>query len=205
MRTILISSFCLFFSLNIHAQEIGISLVKIWTYNYEIQNPYGIGFSLSKDIWNVKVKAEYIYAKNDRSYEGYMEYGFLIPPSPYSSEQINSTSSFTAYEFSVNLSQALYADYLWSVGFGITFDKFTATRKGLTSGKTVNYDDKTKSGPFLAVSISRNNIVWQPIRIEILYKIKALSNGYSATDIELPFAGIKTVQELQLSLAYRFH
>ena len=149
MKTSLILFFSIFLAANISAQEIGISPVIIWTHNYEIQNPLGVGGSLSKDIWKMKLKVEYIFAKNERSYDGYMTYGFLMAPSPNSLEHINSTSSFTAYEFSINIPQAVYAEYCLTFGLGLTFDRFTATRKGLTSGKMVTFEDETKSGPFL--------------------------------------------------------
>lgn len=69
----------------------------------------------------------------------------------------------------------------------------------------MTFEDETKSGPFFAASISREHILWQPIKLELLFKMKNLSSGHYATDIELPFADIKTVDELQLNLIYVFY
>jgi hypothetical protein len=179
--------------LNVSAQEIGISLVKIWTQNKEIQDPLGIGVNLSADILN------------ERSYFGYITSGFMQYPSPYILEDVRSTSSFSAYEFSINLPSVVrYEEYGLTIGLGIAFDKFTVTRLGLTSGTTIGFNDDAKDGPFFAASISRDHLFWTPLKFELLYKIKSLSNGYYATDIELPFADVKMVQELQLNLVYNF-
>jgi hypothetical protein len=168
-----------------------------------MQNPFGFGITLSKDVWKVKLKFEYIYAQNERSYDGYITYGFLMVPSPFAFEHINSTSTFTAYEFSINIPQVFqYAEFYLNISSGITFDKYIATRKGLTSGKTIVFDNGKKSGPFFSISISKNNIIRPPIKVELSYKIKYLSNLYNATDVELPFADIKTVQELQFNIVY---
>ncbi len=205
MKTLFIFLILLFLSLNVSAQEIGVSPVKIWTQNKEIQDPLGIGVNLNTDIWRVRLKIEYVYAKNERSYYGYVTYGFMQNPSPYILENVRSSSSFSAYEFSVNLSSVIrYEEYNLNIGFGITFDKFILTRTGLTSDITIEFKDDTKNGLFFATSISRDHILLKPIKVELLYKIRSLSNRYYATDVELPFADIKTVQELQLILAYNF-
>ncbi len=196
----------LFLSLNVSAQEIGISLVKIWTQNEEIQDPLGIGVNLSADIWRVRLKFEYIHAKNERSYFGYITSGFMQYPSPYVLENVKCTSYYSAYEFSINLPSVVhYEEYGLAIGLGMTFDKFTVTRLGSTSGKTTSkFNDETKYGPFFAASISRDHFFWTPLKLELLYKVKSLSNGYYATDVELPFADIKKVHELQLNLMYNF-
>jgi hypothetical protein len=180
MKTLFVFLIFLFLSLNVSAQEIGISLVKIWTQNNEIQDPLGIGVNLSADILN------------ERSYFGYITSGFMQYPSPYIPENVGCTSYFSAYEFSINLPSVVhYEEYGLAIGLGMTFDKFTVTRMGSTSGKTIEFNDETKYGPFFAASISRDHFFWTPLKLELLYKVKSLSNGYYATDVELPFVDIK--------------
>lgn len=185
------------------AQEIGVFPAKIWTNNYEMQNPFGFGIFLGKDIWKMELRFEYIYARHKRTYDGYLTQGFLVVPSPFIFERVNSTATFNAYELSLSVPELVHLEgFDLGLGLGLTFDRYTATRKGATSGETVDFDDAKKRGIFLAGSISRNNIIWPRVKLEFSYKIKGLSNLNSATDVELPFEGIENVQELQLSVIY---
>jgi hypothetical protein len=205
MKTLIFYLMLLVPSLEVNAQEIGISPIKIWTQNKELQNPFGVGAHLSCDIWRLRVKAEYIYARSERSYYGYVVYGFMAYPSSLVEEHVRSTSYFSAFEFSINIPSIIQVDdYGLNIGFGISFDNFNVIRSGLASSETAELDD-AKFGPLFAISISRGHIFWQPITIELLYKIKGLSNTMSVTDIEQPFVDLKRIQSLQLNVIYSFH
>jgi hypothetical protein len=200
MKTRLIIVLLILILTNAKAQVLGISPVKIWTNNYEIENPIGIGVSVAKTIWFITLKGEYIFARSNRTYSGYMSSGFLVVPMP-PIENISSTSSYSAYEFSLSfafLSRKSNVDM--NIGFGYSFDSYVADRVGSTTGKKANFESGIKNGPF--VSFSGDYYIVNAVRIGLCYKIKGLSLGSMATDIELPFANIKTVRELQLSLFY---
>jgi hypothetical protein len=186
---------------NAIAQELGIAPVKIWTNNYEIQDPVGVGLSISKTIWRVKFRAEYLYANNERTYSGYISYGFMIYPLP-NIENVKSTSSLSAYEFSVSFPILFYnSNSCLNLGFGYSFDTYSADRIGLTSWKMVSFGNVLKSGPFFISSIDYS--LFLSLKLEFTYKLKSLSNGPFATDVELPFMNIATVHVLQLIVLYK--
>ena len=192
------------FSLFIKAQEIGISPVKIWTSNDELKDPIGIGISLGENFWDVKFKLEYIHASNERSYYGHLINNIILYQNSHDIENVNSSSSLNAYEISANFCQKLYKEYNFYSGVGVTFDEFKLKRTGINSGKITNFDNDWRRGVFFAFTFSRDQLFWQPITFEALYKIKWLSEGVYTTQIELPFEKIGTGQELQLNLVYKF-
>jgi hypothetical protein len=203
MKTRLVTALSVLIVANGHAQTIGVSPVKIWTHNYEIQNPIGFGVSISKAMGMLTLKGEYIFAKSERTFSGSMTYGFLLPPPP-PLENIRSASSFSAYE--LGLSFALLgqrSDFGISIGFGYSFDSFAADRIGLASGKKSSSDGGTKLGPF--VSFAADYIIFKALSLELDYKIKSISRGSMATDVELPFANITDVRELQVCVAYELN
>ena len=189
---------------NIYSQEIGIAPTKIWTDNKEIQNPIGFSIYFFQPVGKFGVKFEYVYAKNSRSYYGFLNGGFLLRPEDYIQDSISSNSTFRAIEFSLHLPKLfeIYQNYL-NIGAGITFDKLNREKVGLISGKKFNTDEN-KFGIFYSVSISRQNIFELPIKLEILFKHKALASGSYATDTEQPFVEAMDVKELQFNFAYVF-
>ena len=187
-----------------HAQEIGISPTKLWTNNYEIENPFGFSVYYFQPIGRLGVKLEYVSAKNERSYYGFLNGGFLLRPEDYIQDSISSKSSFRAIEFSIQIPKIFGAfhNYL-NIGAGITFDKFTRDKFGLSSGKKYStYENKF--GVFYLVSVSRQDIFGLPIKFEILFKHKGLMEGNYATDSEQPFVSAIEVKELQFNFAYVF-
>jgi hypothetical protein len=192
------------FVINSNAQEIGISPTKIWTDNKEIENPLGFSIYFFQPIGKFGVKFEYVSAKNSRSYYGFLNGGFLLRPEDYIQDSISSNSTFRAIEFSLHLPKLLelFQNNL-NIGAGITFDKFTREKVGLNSGKKFETNEN-KFGIFYSVSISRQNIFELPIKLEILFKHKALASGSFATDTEQPFVDAMDVKELQFNFAYVF-
>ena len=191
-------------SANLYSQEIGISPTKIWTDNYEIENPIGFSVYYFQSIGKLGVKLEYVTAKNERNYYGVLNGGFLVGPEDFVRESVVSKSSYSSIEISAIYPKLfeLLQNHL-NIGAGISFDKFTRDKTGLSYGKTYN-DKENKFGLFYMVSISRHNILGLPVRLEILFKSKALLEGNFATDIEQPFTGAISMQELQFNVGYVF-
>lgn len=187
-----------------YAQEIGISPTKLWTNNYEIENPLGFSLYYFHPIGRLGVKLEYVSAKNERSYYGFLNGGFLLRPEDYIQDSISSKSTFRAIEFSLQITKIFGAfQYYLNIGAGITFDKFMRDKFGLSSGKKYStYENKV--GLFYLVSVSRQNIFGIPIKLEILFKHKGLMEGNYATDSEQPFVSAIEVKELQFNFAYVF-
>ena len=200
MKTRLLIVLSILILSNAKAQVLGISPVKIWTNNYEIENPVGIGMSVAKTIWLITLKGEYIFARSNRTYSGNISSGFMaVPMTP--NENIKSTSLYSAYEFSLSfalLSRKSNMDI--NIGLGFSFDSYSADRVGSTTGKKASFESGIKNGPF--VSFSGDYYIVNALRIGLCYKIKGFTQGTIATDIELPFANIKIVHELQINLLY---
>jgi hypothetical protein len=195
-------SMALFFNAN--SQEIGLAPVKIWTDNKEIENPIGFGIYFFQPISVVGIKLEYVRAKNTRNYYGLVYGGFLLRPEDSIQDSILSNSSFRAIELSLIFPKLfeVFGNQV-NIGTGVTFDKFNREKSGLTTGKKFEtYENKF--GVFYSVSISRRHIFNLPVKLEILFKHKALSDGNLATDTEQPFAEAIDIKELQLNFAYVF-
>jgi hypothetical protein len=192
------------FFINTNAREIGIAPVKIWTDNKEIQNPIGFSIYYFQPIGKFGIKFEYVYAKNSRSYYGFLNGGFLLRKEDYIEDSISSNSIFRAIEFSLQFPKLfeIFQNHL-NIGAGITFDKFTGEKIGLSSGREFN-SDEDKFGIFYSVSISREKIFKLPLKVEVLFKHKALSSGSYAADAEQPFVGTIDVKVLQINFAYIF-
>lgn len=193
-----------FFVVDNYSQEIGISPTKLWTNNYEIENPVGFSIYYFQPIGRLGVKLEYVSAKNERSYYGFLNGGFLLRPEDYIQDSISSKSSFRAYEFSLQIPKlfGVFQNYL-NIGAGISFDKFTRDKIGLSSGKKYS-SYENKFGVFYSISLSRQDIFGLPIKLEILFKHKGLMEGNYATDSEQPFVSAIEVKELQFNFAYVF-
>ena len=190
---------------NSKAQELGISLAKLWTDNSEIQNPYGFSITVFQPILKLGLKAEYVSAINKRNYYGFLISGFMIYPSEVYPENVVSKSSYRAFELSLIVPKIIkHKLFVFNLGVGITFDSFKGERQGLHSGKKANLYEEHKMGIFYAISISRDGLLELPIKIELLLKHKSLMGGTYTTDIEQPFGGSVDIKELQFNLSYVF-
>jgi hypothetical protein len=184
-----------------NAQEIGIAPVKLWTGNYEFQDPLGVGITISIPVRKLRLSAEYVFAQHERTYSGYLSGGFIVSPLP-ATENVRSTSSLSAYEFSLSVPALLQnSDFGFHLGLGYSFDTYSDERTGLTSGNKVSFGKVVKSGPFFICSAEY--FLLTTLRFELGYKLKILSTGEAATDMELPFESIVTVQELQFNVVYK--
>jgi hypothetical protein len=189
---------------NIFSQEVGISPTKLWTDNYEIRNPVGFSVYVMQPVGKLALKLEYVSAKNERNFYGFLNGGFMFRPEDFIRDSISSESSFRAIEFSIQIQRIFdFLDNYFSIGAGVSFDRFTRDKTGLASNKTYSTSED-KFGPFYLISIYRQEIFGLPIKLEILFKHKALAHGNYATDIEQPFASAMDIKELQFNFAYLF-
>jgi hypothetical protein len=204
MRTIICLFVVILLGLNIFAQEIGLSPTKIWTDNYEIENPFGYSVHFFQPIGKYGVMLEVVTARNSRSFYGTMNTGLLVGPDVSKEEQISTSSTFRAIEFSIlmrNLIEVLHNQI--NIGTGASFDRFTRDKSGLTTGKSYSTIEN-KFGLFYLISLSRQFNMGVPIKLEILFKQKVLMGGTYATDLEQPFTGAMEVKELQFNFTYIF-
>ena len=204
MKLIKLSLILIFIAGNLYSQEIGAGLVKVWTDNYEIENPSGYSIYLAQRIGRLGLKLEYVSADNQRRYYGNINGGFLIAPQDFSQESILSESTYRSVEGSLQIPDLLsLSKNSLNIGGGIAFDKFTRVKTGQSTLKSYN-TSQNKFGLFYSISISHRNLFGFPIKLELIFKQKFLfSSGYS-TDTDQPFAASMDIKELQLNLAFRF-
>ena len=204
MKLIKLFLIIFFISASLYSQELGVGLVKVWTDNYEIENPSGYSIFLSQPIGRLALKLEYVSADNQRRYYGNINGGFLIAPQDLSQESILSESTYRGVEGSLQIPDIFsVSKNSLNIGGGVAFDKFTRVKTGLTSLKSYN-TSQNKFGLFYSISISHRNLFGFPIKLELIFKQKFLfSSGYS-TDTDQPFAASMDIKELQLNLAFRF-
>ena len=191
-------------SINLYSQEIGISSAKVWTDNYEIENPIGFSAYYFQPIGRFGLKLEYFSASNERNYYGFLVSGFWAPEY-YSKESVLSKSTYRAIELSFqiqNIVEVFQSNV--NIGLGITSDKFGCSRNGKDSRREVSVGEENKLGIFYSVSISKNDCFGLPIKLEILYKHKGMKNVKYVTDSEQLFVSLNDVKRLQLNIAYVF-
>ena len=205
MKTIIFFIVLFFLVINVYAQEIGISPTKVWTNNYEIENPVGFSVHLSQPIGRIVVKAEYVSSvKNERSYYGFLYCGFIVDPVNQVQEPLTSNSSFSSVEFSLLIPELINVlQNQLNIGAGFSVDKFSRDKIGLSSGRSFKTDEN-KFGLFYSVSLSRQDVLGLPVKLGILFKHKALMEGNFATDAEQPFTGAMDIKELQFNFTYIF-
>ncbi|MGD8306964.1 MAG: hypothetical protein PVF17_09935 [Ignavibacteria bacterium] len=191
---------------NLNAQQVSISPTKVWSNNYELNNPVGISISIYQPIWKLGLKAEFLYASNEREYFGYPVYGYFADSPEFGPENVRSNSVLQSYEFSVWIPSIVNISDLaaLNVGVGLSVDRFSAEREGLSSGELVNITSDSKFGFLYAISIETGNFFSLPIKLGIAYKHKSLMSSTYVTDTEQPFVDAVDLKELQFSVGYQF-
>ena len=188
-----------------YPQEVGIAPVKLWSNNYELQNPYGFGIYYYQKIWKTGVKLEYITAKNNREYFGYLFSGFFVNPEKIYKENVKSITNYRAIEISVAVPKIFeFKQFSLNLFLGFTFDRFDGERTGLSSGKHISLFYENKTGYILGLSIAKEGLFGLPLKTELLFKQKNLNEHISITDAEQPFGGALDIKELQLNISYIF-
>lgn len=196
----------LMFSVCAYGQEIGITGIKFWTDNYELENPPGFGAYGSYPLGNrVNARLEYNYAANKREFFGFVLGGFIGPnPKPASPEMVESTSTMQVIELSL-LFRTVNLNYLYfDLGplTGISF--FSGHRKGLESGEEADLFKEGKWGFGLALVVGAPDIAGVPLGVNLACKLKILRSSSPPTDIESPFSDSINISQLQLGVSYKF-
>lgn len=205
MRTFCFFPITFLYGVTVYSQEIGIATSKIWTNNYEMENPTGYCVYYSQPIGKITLKLGYISANNKRNYYGFLVNGFLIGPDYYSKESVTSKSTYSSLELSINTKNLVEIfGTSFNVGIGISSDKFGCSRRGSDSKREIDVDEENKLSIFYCISISKKDIFGLPVKLEILMSHKGLKNGNYVVDSEQPFVSLNDIKRLQLNLAYVF-
>lgn len=203
MKLLKIVLITLTLSLPLKAQEIGIAPVKIWTNNYELQNPVGFSAFFFQPIWKLGIKFEYSMAFNNRDYYGAILTGYMAEPPIL--ENVNSKSRYQTYEFSIAApSVNIHENININGAVGFSFDSFALERKGKSTGRNIDFDKDNKNGYFYSIAVSYGKLFQLPIKLEVMFKQKSLYSTLHVEDIEMPFEDLKSMNVLQVNIAYVF-
>lgn len=189
----------------IFSQKVGISISKLNTNNYEIENPFGLSINLSqKLIKDNFIKLEYIYNKNTRNYEGFLEPEiFTNPPQLRLSEQIESKSYIHNLEVSIYHSLINIRENKFGIGFGLNTSIFDGIRKVIYSDNKQNLKRIEKFGYLVYLYSDFGKLQNIPICFNIVAKYKYLFDSGIITDIENTFNKDMKIIELQIGLTYQ--
>ena len=195
----------LILAVNLSAQEVGVSAAKLWSDNYEIQNPTGFSLYLYQQIWKIGIKTEFTLASNERHYYGLLSPGF---PNEYFPESVISHSNYRSIEFALIVPKLInYKSFNFNIGTGIAIGKFSGERQGVNSERKVKLYSENKFGLFYVLSISKERILKSPIKIELLYKHKNLIGTVYVADapagFEQQFQGDINMRGLQINISYQ--
>lgn len=196
----------LLFSVAAYGQEIGVTGIKFWTDNYELENPPGFGaygsYPLGKKI---NARLEYNYATNKREFFGDILSGFMQPdPKPVPPENVESTSTMQALELSLLFRVASIQYFHFDLGPLLGMSFFSGHRKGLESGEEVDLFKEDKWGFGLALLVGSPDFAGVPLGVNLMYKLKVLRSSSAPTDVESPFSDSINISQLQLGVSYKF-
>jgi len=196
----------LLFSACAFGQEIGVTGIKFWTDNYEVENPTGFGVYGSYPLGKrINARLEYNYATNKREFFGAVLGGFFpADPKPLPPENVESTSTMQVIDFVLLFQVVNFSYFHFDLGplAGISF--LSGHRKGLESGEKVDLFKQDKWGFGLALVLGSPDIAGVPLGVNLVYKLKFLRSSSLITDIESPFSDSINISQLQLGVSYKF-
>jgi hypothetical protein len=187
------------------AQEAGLYFSKSWIDNIETGNPMGYGVSFYLPVSIAGVKFEYSQSESNRSYEGQLVYGFMVPPDIVEDERIESKFIIKSYELSAAFNELIeYKKFALNLAVGGSYDNFTTKRIATTSLQSADLSE-TKYGFLYSISLSYKNLFNLPIKPFILFKQKFMYGTTHVTDVEQPFEGDIQLTQVQLGVYYLFN
>ncbi|OGB62343.1 MAG: hypothetical protein A2Y94_11350 [Caldithrix sp. RBG_13_44_9] len=201
-RNILILIFLSLIYWDVKGQEIGFTVSQVFSSNYELQDPFGLGFLFAlPSNSSFKIKLEYNYHQNTRNYFGLLVSGFLLGTPE--EESVQSRSKIHSYEISLNKSLWLSGRLNLYFSFGLHADKFQLNRQGLETGKMVEFEDETKWGYLVAIQPEISITEKIPIKVYGVVKVKQFLTSSVILDAENPFGEAFGVVEIQFGLLYK--
>jgi hypothetical protein len=202
IRHILILIFLSLTCLSVQGQEVGCTVSQVFSSNYELQDPFGLGFFFAlPSNSSFKIKLEYNYHQNTRNYFGPLVSGFLL--SPPEEESIQSRSKIHSYGISLNKSLWLSGSLNLYVSFGLHVDKFQLHRQGLETGKVIEFENEMKWGYLLGIQPEIAITKKIPVEVYGVVKVKQFLTSSIILDAENPFGEAFGVVEIQLGLLYK--
>lgn len=187
------------------SQELGLSFSKLWTNNYELENPEGFGIYILQPVIfsNLRLQVEYTYFQNKREYFGYLVGGFLPYPVP-EKERIISNSYLHSIELSIRPT-FLKSKYInGSLGLGISHNIMGGKREALTTKRKADLYGGSKFGVALAFYLETEKIHSFPLNVFLSGKFKYIRSSIQPTDIEAPFSLEITSYIIQIGVFHKF-
>lgn len=185
-------------------QEIGVSYSKLWSGNYEIENPGGVAIYISQSILGIGVKVQYENHRNEREYFGHVVFGFMPNPNDMGDEQVLSNSSIQSIDLSLSAPPIKIKNAALRLGLGIGHNVLSGKREGTRTGRKHDLFESTNPGIFAEATLIFAKIKPLPVNFYVTGKVKNILSFQSVVDIEAPFSQEFITTSLQFGMAYRF-
>ena len=196
-RKILILIFLSLTCWSVWGQEFGITGSRLFSSNYELEDPYGFGILLAfPSNSSIKIKFEYNDHRHTRYYFGSLVGGFLVRPPE--EESVESRSKTHCYEISLNKSLVRSAKLNIYLSLGLHSNTFEVTREGLETGKVIELTPESKWGYLLAIQPEILLLKNIPLNFYGTIKFKQFFTSSIILDAENPFDESFDLSEIQL-------
>jgi hypothetical protein len=188
---------------SISAQHLGISFSKLWTDNYELENPNGFSINIAQPLFKYfEVQFEFSEFENRREYFGFLIGGFFATPPP--KENIISISTLQVYEISAKYYFLNLELLRAAVGLGISLNKLDGSRLAEESGRRTSLFDESNFGIAGIFYMESRAIKILPVTLYTSIQKKQIAPGSQATDIETPFSETIDTYLLQIGAKFKF-
>lgn len=205
LKTLLV---LILFSCTLRAQEVGFSAIRMWSDDFQLNNPSGFGIHLSIPVKNIAIQAEYNYGNCERNYSGYISPGFFVLPHDRPVfESIIGKSKIRSYDISLYITDItrLTNPLQLNAGAGIGINNLEGYRKGLISGEEVTFQKTGRIGILLSASVSYKRLFNLPVKLELQFRQKIIpGDGSIITDSENVFSDAISLKQLSFSISYLF-
>lgn len=187
------------------AQEIGLSVGKLWTNNEELQNPLSFSvYGAYAFAPKFKLRLEYAYAQNEREFFGLVLGGFEQGPKPGEEEVVQSRAQMHTVEGSLFFQVVRLKHFRFDLGAAFSMNWLRGSREGRESGTKVDLFDSNKFGLGVALLVETVDVVPFPVSFHLLLKRKSLRSSETPLDAESPLSSAVDISQVQVGAAYRF-
>ncbi len=200
-KFVCLAVFALVPAMSLSGQEVGWSITKTFSGNYEIESPFGVEVNIAiPSNSNYKIQFGYQYHQNTREFFGPLWAGFLS--GPVVMETVQSRSSFRTFEFSAFTS--LFQNSAWNlyIGIGLSRNEFMVKREGLTTHRTGSSDlQKTGGHLFIQPEVKISSNI--PLYLYGNCGFRKFLESSFATDAENPFGAAFTLMQIRVGLSLK--
>jgi hypothetical protein len=194
------------FSLCACGQEVGVTGLKLWSDNDQLENPFGFGiYAASSVAKKMNARLEYNYVAKTRLFTGQIPE--TVNPDPKAdpeTEAIEGRARLHAVDLSFLFEMIQTSMVNIDLGFVLGLNILGGKREGLSTGLSADWSGATKFGIGLAGMLKTPEIQNLPLSFNVVFKQKLLRSSTASADEEDPFSDSLNISQLQIGIAYKF-